>query len=111
MYSYYPALQSPLQAQFQPQQQTTTIKNVNSKASVENFYLPVNSSDIFMDEEHKKIYTKYVDASGAAVIKSFDYKESEEEKPIEYVTKDEFEKFKASMKGAKHEPNTNNNGK
>ena len=113
--SYYPPMQSPFMMAFQqqqaPQQPQTNIKTVNGKASVESFYLPPNSSDIFMDEPNKKIYTKHVDASGVASIKSYDYTESEEEKPVEYLTKAEFEAFKASMKGAKHESNTNNNGK
>lgn len=113
--SYYPPMQNPfmmpLQTQQQPQQVIQTIKTVNSKASVESFFLPANSSDVFMDEGNKKFYTKHVDASGAASIKCYDYTETEEDKPKEYVTKDEFEKFKASLKGAKHESNTNNNAK
>lgn len=108
MYSYYPPMQSPL---LQTQQQTPNIKPVNGKVSVENFYLPPNSSDIFLDEEHKKVYTKRVDASGAVVIKSLSYTEDEEEKPIEYVTKAEFEAFKSKMKGARNESNSNGNGK
>lgn len=112
--SYYPPMQSPFMMPFQAQQQpqqTQNIKTVNGKASVESFYLQPNSSDIFMDEGNKKIYTKHVDASGVASIKCYDYTESKEEKPKEYVTKDEFEKFKATLKGVKHEPNTNSNAK
>ena len=112
--SYYPPMQNPFMMPFQQQaqpQQTQNIKTVNGKASVENYYLPVNSSDIFMDEGNKKFYTKYVDASGVSSIKSYDYTESEEEKPKEYVTKEEFESFKATLKGGKHESNTNSNGK
>ena len=111
--SYYPPMQSPFMMPFQQQQpqQTRSINTVNGKASVESFYLPPNSSDIFMDEPNKKIYTKHVDASGVASIKAYDYTESEEEKPVEYLTKAEFEAFKATMKGVKNESNTNHNGK
>lgn len=106
--SYYPPMQSPFLMPFQQTQQAQppqTIKNVNSKESVESFFLPPNSSDMFLDEVNKKFYTKKVDASGVASIKSYDYTETEEEKPKEYVTKEEFELFKSSLKGVKHEPN------
>ena len=109
--SYYPPLQSPFFFQQQQTQQTHNINTVNGKASVESFYLPPNSSDVFLDEPNKKMYTKYVDSSGVASIKAYDYTESEEEKPVEYLTKAEFEAFKASMKGVKNEPNTNHNAK
>ena len=94
----------------QPQQQQPqahTIQCVNDKSSVESFFLPPNSGEIFQDAEHKKFYTKQTDASGAATIKAFDYTEEKAPKPIEYVTKAEFEKFKANLngKGVKHEPN------
>lgn len=107
--SYYPPMQSPFMMPFQQQAQpqAQNIKTVNGKASVESYYLQPNSSDLFMDEGNRKIYAKYVDASGATTIKCFDYTEAEEEKPKEYVTKEEFEKFKASMKGVKHESNEN----
>lgn len=108
--SYYPPMQSPFLFQAQPQQ-TRSINTVSGKASVESVYLPPNSSDVFIDEPNHKMYTKFVDSSGVATIKSFDFTESEEEKPVEYLTKAEFEAFKASMKGGKHEPNTNTNGK
>lgn len=100
--SYF--LQNPF---MMPQTQTRSINSVNGKASVESFYLPPNSSDVFLDESQRKMFTKHVDASGVASIKVYDYTESEEEKPTEYVTKEEFEKFKATIKGVKHEPTEN----
>ena len=54
---------------------------------------------------------KQTDASGIATIKSFDFKESEDEKPTEYVTKAEFEKFKANLKGGRHESTNDANRK
>ena len=114
--SYYPPQQNPFMAQLfpqmpQPQQSVPSINTVNSKASVENFFLPPNGSGLFLDEANKKVYKKQVDAGGSAIIKSFSYTEDEEEKPIEYVTKAEFEAFKSKMKGVKNEPSTNSNAK
>lgn len=110
--SYYPPMQSPFLMPFQQQQQTPqNINYVSSKESVDSFFLPPNSSDMFLDESNKKFYTKKVDANGVAVIRAYDYTESAEEKPKEYVTKEEFEKFKSTLKGVKHESNPNNNGK
>ena len=110
MYPFYPSYQSPYPAQvpqiqvMQPQQ-APSIQYVDGKKNVESIQMPANSSAIFMDSKEKKFYTKQTDASGSATIKSFDYTESEEEKPVEYVTKSEFESFKAKMKGARNESN------
>ena len=98
--SMYPFNSSP----FLGQPQTQNIQYVNNRASVDSYQMGPNSSVILMDSNLPRFYTKHTDASGAATIKSFDFKETEEEKPTEYVTKKEFEKFKASMKGAKNEP-------
>lgn len=98
MYPIYPTV-SP----FTPQAQPQNIQYVNSITSVESCYLPPNSSAIYMDSNLPRFYTKHTDASGAATIRSFDFKETEQEKPAEYVTKSEFESFKAEMKGVQNE--------
>jgi len=64
-----------------------------------------------MDSNLPRFYMKQTDASGMTTIKAYDFKEAEEEKPQEYVTKQEFEKFKASMKGVKHESTNDANRK
>lgn len=89
--------------------QTKTINYVNGRANVESSYLGANSSDVYIDTGAKKFYTKHVDANGIATIKGFSFTEDEEPKPPEYVTKEEFEQFKAMMKGVNHEPDANNN--
>ena len=99
MYSIYPFQQTP----YIPQQQTQNIQYVNGKQSAESYQMPVNSSVILMDSNMSRFYMKQTDASGVATIKAYDFKEAEEDKPIEYVTKQEFEKFKASVKGGRHE--------
>lgn len=49
---------------------------------------------------------KQTDASGIATVRAYDFKEAEEDRPAEYVTKSEFETFKAEMKGVKDESNS-----
>ena len=101
---------NPYQPQFlpqiqMPQPQAQSIQYVNDIKSAESYQLAPNSSVILMDSNLSRFYLKQTDASGAATIKSFDFKETEEEKPEEYVTKKEFEKFKATMKGGnRNEP-------
>ena len=85
-----------------PQQPQQSIQYVKDKASAESYQIPANSSVILMDSEKSRFYIKMTDASGVATVKSYDFKETEAEKPKEYVTKQEFELFKATMKGVKH---------
>ena len=99
MYPTYPFQTTPF---IQPQQ-SMSIQYVNGKTSAETFQMPSNSSVILMDSNLPRFYLKQTDASGMATIKSYDFKETEEEKPKEYVTKAEFESFKAKLKGDRHE--------
>jgi len=98
MYPIYP---------YQPtsflQQQAQNIQYVNGKQSAESYQMPANSSVILMDSNLPRFYMKQTDASGMSTIRSYDFKETEAEKPAEYVTKSEFETFKAELKGVRHE--------
>lgn len=98
MYPLYPFQNTPYLSQ-----QAQNIQYVNGKQSAESYQLPANSSVVLMDSNCARFYLKKTDASGLATVKAYDFKEVEEEKPQEYVTKAEFDKFKASMKGVKHE--------
>ena len=102
----------PYQTPYLPQlrQQSQSIQYVNNKQSAEAYQLAPNSSVILMDSNQARFYMKQTDASGMATLKAYDFKEAKEERPEEYVTKAEFEKFKASMKGVRHE-STNDAGK
>lgn len=117
MYPIYPPYQSPSYAQLPIPQipqaaQSFQIPYVNGKASAESYQMPANSSVILMDAEKSRFYVKQTDASGTATIKTFDFKESEADKPVEYVTKSEFESFKQKMKGGnRNEPTSGNVGK
>jgi len=100
----YPSIYPYQTTPFVPQQpQPQTIQYVNGKQSAESYQMPANSSVILMDSNLARFYMKQTDASGISTIKTYDFKETEEDKPVEYVTRAEFDKFKASMKGVKHE--------
>lgn len=107
----YPSMYPYQTTPFLPQAQPQTIQYVNGKQSAESYQMPANSSVILMDSNCARFYMKQTDASGMATIKSFDFKETEEEKPTEYVTKQEFESFKANLKGVKHESTNDANRK
>ena len=81
-------------------QQTQNIQYVNGRQSAESYQMLANSSVILMDTNKPRFYMKQTDASGMATVRAYDFKEAEEDKPAEYVTKSEFESFKAQMKGA-----------
>lgn len=104
MYSYYPTLQSPFQQPLLPiQQDMEDIKYVSGKSGAEAFNMLPNKKAILMDANLPRFYMKQTDANGQATIRTYDFKEAEAEKPTEYVTKAEFESFKADIKGVKHE--------
>lgn len=100
MYGIYPPYQA---APFIPQAQPQSIQYVNDKKSAETYQMAANSSVILMDANLPRFYMKQTDASGVATIRAYDFKEAADEKPPEYVTKAEFEKFKANLKGGRNE--------
>ena len=113
MYPYYQPLQSPFVQQpiMQPVQQDQEIQYVNGRPGADAFQMLPNKKAILMDANDARFYIKQTDANGQATIKSFDFKETEQEKPVEYVTKAEFEEYKARMKGGRHESNNESSRK
>ena len=117
MYSYFPQMQSPFLAQQMPQivpqvqPETEEIKYVSGKQGAESFQMLPNKKAILMDANEARFYIKQTDANGQATIRSFDFKETEQEKPKEYVTKEEFEAYKASLKGGRNESNNESSRK
>ena len=97
---------APYLPQFPMQQPSQSIQYVNDRQSAEAYQMTANSSVILMDSNLPRFYMKQTDASGKATIKSYDFKETEEAKPAEYVTKEEFEAFKAKMKGVNRNEST-----
>ena len=97
MYPFFPYQSTPYLNQAQ------NIQYVNGRQSAESYQMPANSSVILMDSNLPRFYMKKTDASGMAMVRAYDFKEVEENKAPEYVTKKEFESFKAEMKGEDHE--------
>ena len=87
-------------------QPTQNIQYVNGKQSAEGYPMSPNSSAILMDSNTSRFYLKQTDASGMATVKTYDFKEAEEEKPVEYITRSEFETFKEKMKGENRNEST-----
>ena len=67
------------------------------------YVVPAGVSVLLMDSEKERFYIKGSDASGMPMpLRVFEYKEIKESEPAqvsaqEYVTKEEFEKFKAEI--------------
>lgn len=97
-------MQVPQQAQYQQPTQKPPLQGVawvNGLIGAQAYILQPNSSILLMDSDAKVFYIKTSDASGKAEIRSFKYEEQvaqpTQEPQVAYVTKEEFEKFKASF--------------
>ena len=90
----YPQLQLP--------QPTPSIQYVNGKASADAYQMSPNCSVLLMDSTCNRFYIKKTDASGMATVHTYEFEEvSDEHNTGDYVTREEFEEFKAELK-----PNT-----
>lgn len=81
---------------YQPQ---TDIQFVNGRASAEVYVMPPSSRIILMDSNLARFYLKETDATGFAKITAYDFSEVVEPEPtsVEYITKQEFEEWKAKF--------------
>lgn len=98
-----PYYQQPTQNQFSynaPTQPSSDIKWVQGEAAARAYPVGAGSSVLLMDSEDEVFYVKSSDSSGMPLpLRIFEYKEkviepprSKNEPPVEYVTKEEFEK-------------------
>lgn len=82
---------------------------VNGDVGAQAYLVPPNSATILMDSDRPIFYIKTSDASGRASIQAFKYEEIKAEtappapQGVGYVTKEEFEAFKASLSQVKTE--------
>ena len=77
---------------------TSTIPEVQyvpSSESVDTFTIPPNKTAVWFNENKDELYIIRTDASGNRMKKVFDYKEQAKDGRSEYVTRGEFEDFKA----------------
>lgn len=98
--SYYP----------QPVQSSTpSIVWVQGEAGAKSYLVGAGQSVLLMDSERSTFYIKSTDASGMPMpLRTFDYTERAQvvaQSPAavsEYITREEFNAFKASLKEATH---------
>lgn len=77
------------------------VQFVNGIGSAQAYQMGPNQRVILMDSEKARFYFKETDAAGVASIKAYDFTEAKDDEPqtVDYVTRAEFEEWKAS-----HEP-------
>lgn len=97
-YPYYPAQQP------NTQNRDNGLVWVQGEAGAKSYLVAPGATVLLMDSEGSKFYLKTADASGVPMpLRVFEYKElgaREPDKPVAYVTKEEFEKFKEELKHA-----------
>lgn len=86
---------NPYQAQMQQPQQPNELQFVNGRESVDMYPMPPNSKVILMDSNMPRFYLKETDASGMARVATYDFTPANEKPVEEYVTRQEFEDWKA----------------
>lgn len=87
-------MQSPSQPITNPVKQLNRIK---TKADVEKVIMGPNSTDVFFMEDDDVMFVKATDANNQATIRRFRFYEEEEVEP-QYITVNDFNRFKAELK-------------
>lgn len=102
--AYYQNYYSPYQQQSVPQ--NSGIVWVQGEAGAKSYLVGAGQSVLLMDAESSCFYIKSTDASGMPMpLRVFEYKEKTQNvqhSPVasaEYVTREEFDAFKKSLKG------------
>lgn len=86
-------------AQLNTTPQQSDLQFVNGRESVDVYPMAPNSKVLLMDSTMARFYIKQTDASGMATVTAYDFTPASEKPAEEYVTRAEFEEWKAS-----HEP-------
>ena len=104
----YPYYNQFYQNQYMPQntQQNTGITWVQGENSAKSYPVAAGQSVLLMDSENPVMYIKSTDQSGVPMpLRIFDYKErsqmrsnAQEERKIDYISRDEFNAFKDEIK-------------
>ena len=93
----------------QTQRPTLQVPWVNGEVGAQAYLIAPNSTVLLMDSDNPIFYIKTSDLSGKATIQAFKYEEINPTSPVpasnsmNYVTREEFEAFKASLSGKKEE--------
>lgn len=102
-YPYYPYQPYPYMPQGmnqQPAQPTreTGFALVQGDAAMKSYLVAPGATMFLLDLENKHLCVKSADMSGMPIIRDFDIIERKDQPSASYVTRDEFEKFKAEVK-------------
>lgn len=90
---------NPYAQQFNTTQPQSDLQFVNGRESVDVYPMAPNSKVLLMDSTIPRFYIKQTDASGMATVTAYDFTAASEKPAEEYVTRAEFEEWKAA-----HEP-------
>lgn len=101
-YRYQTPLPQPAQPQYDSgQKPALQVPWVNGEVGAQAYIIAPNSTVLLMDSDNPIFYIKTSDISGKASIQAFKYQEIRPESQANpsdgYVTKKEFEEFKASI--------------
>lgn len=86
---------------YAPAPQPSDLLMVNGRESVDAFAMPPNSRALLVDSTRPLIYLKETDAAGMARVETFNVSPASDAPAEEYVTRREFEEWKAQ-----HEPDS-----
>lgn len=93
-YPYMP--QSVNQQPAQQQMRETGFALVQGDAAMKSYLVAPGATMFLLDLENKHLCVKTADMSGMPIMRDFDITERKDQ-AVGYVTRDEFEKFKASL--------------
>ena len=100
-YQYAPT-STPAFPTFNPiQTNIPEIQYVNSPESADAFNLPPNKTVVLFNSNNDEFYIVQSDASGSRTRTDFTFVKKAKDSRSEYVTRGEFEDFKASLDGPK----------
>lgn len=69
------------------------LRVVNGKASAEQFFMYPNSRVLLLDSNCDRFFIKQTDSAGVASIRTYEFKEVEEEPKDQYITRRELEEL------------------
>lgn len=81
---------------YQYQQPQSAYQEVEGPESIQMLRLMPNSRSVFFDKHMDRFYAVECDAAGTKAVRAYDFAPVEEPRPVEYVTREEFDRWRAS---------------
>ena len=95
-YQPYPYMPQSMNQQPAQQNRETGFALVQGDAAMKSYLVAPGATMFLLDLEGKRLCVKSADMSGMPIMRDFDIVERKDQS-VGYVTRDEFEKFKASL--------------